>query len=171
MHPATHSQPSCRRCVAPDPGRAGFDIPAPEGSAWLCEACAEAAAPRCDLCAEPIWPTQAPASVSIRRDSAELALVHGGCAPSHVLRCVWAASDEYGGPEEGGWHYEAGRLLAAVPVPLLPALSVDLAAEAAADALLQRAFAHVESRRTRLKFTVALELPESSFPQSRPHYE
>ena len=168
----------CKQCGAPDwtSSEPGFRLTTPEGTSWVCDSCAAAEAPTCDVCGEPIWPAQRERAVSITRDGHELALVHAGCEPTHLLRCAWEAWNEYGGPEEGGWHFEAGRLLAAVPVPLEVARDVTARAPSttaleAADALLQSAFGALETRTTRLKFTLEADLPEASFPLQRPHYE
>lgn len=147
------------------------------GTTCSCESCTAARAPKCDACDEPIWPgPQAEHAVTIGRESLDTGLwhVHVGCAPSHVLRCAWEVWDAPGGPEEGGWTFEVGVLVAAVPVPLGEAsagnammLGDELLAPV--DALLERAF--VFDGRRRLSLTFELSMPAPSFPESTPRYE
>lgn len=147
------------------------------GTSWSCESCTATRAPKCDACGEPIWPgEQAARTVTIGRESVDVSLwqVHSGCAPSHVLRCAWEAWDELGGPEEGGWTFEAGVLVAAVPVAIgeVSAGVLELRDETLApvDALLERAFVF-EGRRRRLSLTFELAMPSPSYPESTPTYE
>lgn len=145
-------------------------------TARSCEPCSAALAPRCDACEEPMWPEQAGRAVTIAREGVDVRLweVHAGCVPTHVLRCAWEVWDAPGGPEEGGWTFEVGVLVAAVPVPLGEASSGNammLRDEmlVPVDALLERAF--VFDGRRRLSLTFELSMPAPSFPESTPHYE
>lgn len=146
------------------------------GATWSCESCTAARATRCDACGEPIWPEQVGRSVTIRRERVDVPLweVHAGCAPTHVLRCAWEAWDELGGPEEGGWTFEAGALMAAVPVAIDEldprAMVLRDVALAPVDALLEKAFVF-DGRRRRLSLTFELALPALDYPEATPHYE
>ena len=143
---------------------------------WSCEPCTATRSRKCDACDEPIWPEQAGRSVFIGRKGVDVPLweVHAGCVPTHVLRCAWEAWDEVGGPEEGGWTFEAGALLAAVPVALkevsLTARVLSYEALLPVDALLERAFVF-DGRRRRLSLTFELLMPAEAYPESRPRYE
>ena len=179
MQLSTYTGHHCNQCGAPDwtSSSDGFHLSTPVGPAWICDGCAAADAYACDACAHPIWPgEQSTRAVPLTHDGHEYALVHAGCEPSHLLRCVWEVWDEPGGPEEGGWTFEAGRLLAAVPVPLeacdgSTSRAVSTTGLQTTDALLQGAFGSLESRTVRLRFTIEVALPDPSFPQCRPHYE
>lgn len=169
---------TCRHCSQSRRDLPGYVDTIDGVATWSCEDCTAAHAPKCDLCMEPIWPgPQAARALTIGREGVDVSLwhVHHGCAPSHVLRCAWEAWDEPGGPEEGGWSYEAGLLLAAVPVALSatsPGGSVELCDEVLApvDALLERAFTF-DGRRQRLALTFELAMPAPSYPESKPRYE
>ena len=143
---------------------------------WSCEACTATRAAKCDACGEPIWPDQAARTVTIGREGVDVPLweVHAGCVPTHVLRCAWEAWDEVGGPEEGGWIFEAGGLLAAVPVALSEltprTMVLPDAGLSPIDALLERAFVF-DGRRRRLSLTFELSMPALDYPESTPHYE
>ena len=143
---------------------------------WACEPCTATHAPRCAACDEPIWPEQAERVVAVGREGVDAPLweVHAGCAPTHVLRCAWETWDEVGGPEEGGWTFEAGALLAAVPVALnevsLTARALSDEALLPVDALLERAFVF-DGRRRRLSLTFELLMPAQAYPEARPRYE
>ena len=169
---------TCRECGG---NESSSDLPGytstTDGVAtWSCEPCTAARAPKCDACEEPIWPEQAARTLTIGREGVDVSLweVHAGCAPTHVLRCAWQAWDEVGGPEEGGWTFEAGALLAAVPVALseLNPRAMVLRDETLApiDALLERAFVF-DGRRRRLSLTFELTMPALDYPESTPHYE
>ena len=91
-----------------------------------------------------------------------------------MLRCAWEVWDAPGGPDEGGWTFEVGVLVAAVPVPIgdtstggAKMFSNELLAPV--DALLERAF--VFDGRRRLSLTFELSMPAPSFPESTPRYE
>lgn len=166
---------TCTHCGTNDLN--GFATVADDrGTTWSCEPCTAERASTCAACDELIWPEQAKRSLVIVREgvSGSLWEVHAGCAPSHVLRCAWEVWDERGGPEEGGWTFKAGVLVAAVPVPVVEhsprALLLRDEALAPVDALLARAF-DFDGRRRVLSLTLELTMPASSFPESRPHYE
>lgn len=164
---------TCSHC-----GRAASEPPYDgDGSTSSCESCVAARSPRCGACGEVIWPGEQTArAVSVGRAGVDAPLwrVHAGCAPSHVLRCAWKAWDAFGGPEEGGWTFEVGALLAAVPVSIAQAsaTALELRDEALApvDALLERAFPF-DGRRSRLTLTFELVMPTPSYPEETPRYE
>jgi len=179
MYPyASSVATTCTSCTTPYSAShsPGIFLTTATGPTWICEPCAETQAPRCEACDLPIWPgPQADAAVRVHHhDGHELLHVHNGCAPSHLLLCAWVTWSEYGGPEEGGWQYDAGRLLAAIPVPLEGAANrrtTTAAAVLAADELLANAYRHLAEGDTQLTTTIELDLPEPYFPLKRPHYE
>lgn len=167
---------TCRHCQRVEASAGPGFVSVSDGSpSWSCEACTAERAPRCDACVEPIWPEQAARALTIAGtdEAVPLWVVHDGCAPTHVLRCAWEAWDARGGAEEGGWTYEAGRLVAAVPITLTGVqTSRALPGEAvsAVDSLLAQAFPF-DGRRRRLSLTFELSMPASSYPLETPRYE
>jgi hypothetical protein len=87
-----------------------------------------------------------------------------------VYVCAWVLTREYGGPEEGGWWYDAGDLQASVP-------SSQTNAEVVKQRL-QEELAHLDCGRPissvlhsgSLRVAVQDE-PGASYPDRRPHYE
>lgn len=186
-HVTLDARPNCHLCHAPaspSGSDSGFVLSLPDGPCWCCEGCTAERSPKCDSCEEPIWPGRHQEQAVVVRvqgaASDELFTCHGCCAPTHVLRCAWEEWEQYGGPEEGGWHYPVGNLLAAVPVLLFreddgKVLTVPRKPSDAVDALLRSSFpeASDEYRRagdSRLRFTFAVSMPAPSYPDRKPHY-
>lgn len=94
-------------------------------------------------------------------------LRHRWCLPRLFWMNVYRVRREYGGPEEGGWYYDAGILVASVPV----------AAEAMTDAFWKSERERLETllgadlgRYERLDVNLEEALGAPFFPEERPHY-
>jgi hypothetical protein len=174
--PQAASGVDCANCPTLESGSLDL-IPFPDGRK-LCEPCAAAECHACDECGQLIHPAHQERQ-AIAWVGGEGYAFHSFCAPVAILRCAWWACQYYGGPEEGGWYYEAGGLLGAVPV-LLPWNSPEdaIGREAtlteahlqAADELMTKAFSFEKAPDNR-KLTLEWEMPELTYPKKKPHYE
>jgi len=157
---------------------------------WCCEGCTARESPKCDGCGEPIWPgpqqehmshvfTAKPGTPDFDRSA--LWTLHDSCRPLVVLACCWHTYSRYGGPEEGGWNYECGDLMAAVPVPLARIdepiwaegatnWAVDTSAKQAADRIFETSWPDGDDDHQR-STTLELTMPEQHYPTRKPHYE
>jgi len=89
---------------------------------------------------------------------------------------AYAVTRHFGGPEEGGWWYNAGEPLASVPLPFTPTGPDDGRVGTMVNQLKQRYADHAEGDIYSVLGGVAVEVyvedhPARTFPPETPHYE
>ena len=90
--------------------------------------------------------------------------------PTHVA--AYIVTQSYGGPEEGGWWYDEGTVLAALPIPDMHGKS-DSEREVIMRTMVQLLKRYCErwtDRDEKLNIHKTCGFPQN-YPTTRPHYE